>query len=57
MDDLKVILDKARRELDKVPILNTAEDATGLDKLIIVGVVAGLAIFVLYFGFGASFCV
>jgi receptor expression-enhancing protein 5/6 len=55
MDKVQVYLDKWSKNLDKIPILQQAQEATGVEKLYLVAGGAVVLLLVLLIGFGVGF--
>ncbi|KAJ0407815.1 hypothetical protein P43SY_008276 [Pythium insidiosum] len=54
MDKLQVYVDKWSKDLDKYPILQKAQEATGVDKLYLVAGASSVLLLFLLVGFGAG---
>ncbi|TMW64744.1 hypothetical protein Poli38472_011624 [Pythium oligandrum] len=54
MDKVQVYLDKWSKDLDKIPVLQKAQDATGVEKLYLVAGGSAVLLLLLLIGFGAG---
>ncbi|KAH7482293.1 hypothetical protein PRIC1_008219 [Phytophthora ramorum] len=54
MEKVQVYMDKWAKDLDKFPVLQSAQDATGVEKLYLVAGGAALTLLLLLVGFGAG---
>lgn len=54
MDTIQVYVDKWSKDLDKYPLLQKAQDATGVEKIYLVAATSSLLLLLLLVGFGAG---
>lgn len=54
MDKVQVYMDKWAKDLDKFPVLQKAQDATGVEKLYLVAAGSAVLLLLLLVGFGAG---